>query len=111
MKLYFYFIEFRLLESGETEHFLLRKEMEARETPKLYLPAQDIAFPCYLTRLPKERVDAGISDGFLILTKPDEEAARALWKQHYEKNADTLTRRAEECRKLAEANRKIAANL
>lgn len=111
--LYFYHMNHRLDESGETEHFLECVEAEARETAKLYLPAtKNGGFPCWLVRLPKERVDSGkIDDGFLITTKPDEDAARAIWRRHYEKNADTFAYRAEECRKSAENCRKIAASL
>lgn len=113
MKLYFYTVDYRYLGSGKTEHFLSCKESEARKTAKLYLPAtQSDVFPCHLTRLPKDRVNTGeISDGFLILTEPDEESARAIWRRHYEKDADFYTRRAEECQKGAEHCREIAASL
>lgn len=120
-KLYFYTVEYRFLESGECERFLSRKEKEARETAKLYLPAAQVrdddfpgspVFPCGLTRLPKERVDtAEVSEGWLILTKPDDEAARAAWRRRYAGIADMCTRQAEENRKQAEECRKIAATL
>ena len=113
MKLYFYRVDFRFLESKEIEHFLSCDEAEARETPKLYLPAtKDDDFPCYLTRLPKDRVDTGeIDDGWLITTKPDWEAAREIWKQWYMDCADYNTRRSEEYRKNADDQRKIAQSL
>lgn len=113
MKLYFYGIECRNNEAGEREHFISRKEVEARETPKLYLSAQKSNdFPCSYTRLPREYVDImEIYDGYLILTHPDDEAARAVWKRRYEHSADTFTRHAEEYKKQAEECRKIAAAL
>lgn len=113
MKLYFYGIECRNNEAGEREHFISRKEVEARETPKLYLPAQKSNdFPCDYVRLPKECVDIEETcDGYLILTRPDDEAARAFWKRRYENSADTFTRNAEEYKKQAEECRKIAASL
>lgn len=121
MTLYFYNMDFRRDETGEYTHFVFRKEAEARETPKLYLPTAQTrdddfpfapVFPCGLTRLPKERVDtAEVSEGWLILTQADDEAARAAWRRNFAEAADMYTRRAEENRKQAENCRKIAETI
>ena len=116
MTLYFYGVQTQRRPNAENkpeyELAFVCREVEARETAKLYLPTQEREFPCYLTRLPKDRVDTWeIRDNWVILTKPDEDAARAVWRRYFEENAESLTRRAEECRKQAEEWRNMAASL
>lgn len=113
MKLYFYKPETECKENGESETRIVCKEAEARETPKLYLPVSgNDGFPCYLTRLPKERVDSNrIEDGFVIMTQANDESARAVFRQHYERNAEYYAQRAAEAAKYAKESRKIAASL
>ncbi len=110
-KLYFYTVDFNNAEGAK--HTLTCTEVEVRETEKLYLCAdKNMGFPNGLCRLPKNTVDTGsVYDGYLILTKPDEESARAVWRRHYGENADTFARRAEQWRKYAEECREIAATL
>lgn len=119
MKLYFYFVESRLRENDAPglpeirEYVLSVKEVDVRETQKLYLPAtQDAEFPCYKRRLLKKKVDTGgIDNDYLIFSKPDEEAARAIWRRDYLKNAAFFDSRAEAMRRQAQKCRKIAAYL
>lgn len=120
MKLYFYSVD-TVFEGGKVKRWISCKAIEARETAKLYLPVEKApgddypgapTFPCGLARLPKQRVDTPeVTEGWLILSAPDDEAARGAWRRHYAKIADMYTRRADECWKKADECRKLSENL
>lgn len=120
MKLYFYSVD-SYFEGGVWKRLISRKDIEARETAKLYLPVAKApgdnypgvpVFPCDLNRLPKERVDTPeVTKGWLILTEPSDETARSAWRRHYAKLADMYTRHAEEYWKHANECRETAETL
>lgn len=72
------------------------KTAEARETKSCYM-SDNGGFPNYLRRMPKDYI-GGISDGCIVLTERDDEAAREQFRAWYEMEL----RRAHEAIRSAE---------